>query len=71
MQIPEQFKTGWLSELPSFFVVEPCQYEIKSEARVIFVTKTDQKLWPLPGELLVHTIQRTLALPYLSPPIPL
>ena len=29
MHIPEQFKTGWLSELPSDIVAEPCQLQIK------------------------------------------
>ena len=33
MQILEQFKTGRLSELPSFFVVEPCQYEIRKRGQ--------------------------------------
>jgi hypothetical protein len=47
VQLPEQFKTGWLSELSSDMVVEPCQLDIKSDAKLIFQSV----------ELLAHTLR--------------
>ena len=71
MQILEQFKTGWLSELLSFFVGEPCQDEIRKRGKgdLSYENRSKNSGRFSVKFMSIQSRELSHALPYLSPPI--